>query len=82
MPMDELEETFADSVSGLQEVAGGIKPPEAWRRFGELSVEQFWQAWPEVRAWGEWMYTLIQNERGDRATPVTDPDLDESGTSG
>jgi hypothetical protein len=80
--MDELEETLNDSLAGLQEVAHSVKPPDAWRRFSDLSVEQFWQSWPEVRGWGEWMWQLIDNERRDRAEPVTDPDLDESGSAG
>jgi hypothetical protein len=80
--MEELEDTLNDSISGLHEVAASVKPPEAWRRFGDLTVEQFWQNWPEIRAWGEWMWTLINNERADKAAPVSDPDLDESGTSG
>ena len=80
--MDELEETLNESVSGLQEVAATIKPPEAWRRFQDLTVEHFWQAWPEIRGWGEWMWQLIDAERGEKAAPVADPELDESGGAG
>ena len=80
--MDELEETLNDSITGLQEVASSIKPPGAWRSMGDLSMEQFWQSWPEVRAWGEWLWQLIDKERGDKAAPVSDPELDESGSAG
>jgi hypothetical protein len=80
--MDELEETLNESVTGLQEVASSIKPPEAWRSMGELSMEQFWQSWPEVRAWGEWLWQLVDKERGEKAAPVADPELDESGSAG
>jgi hypothetical protein len=80
--MDELEETLNESISGLQEVASQVKPPEAWRSFQDLTVEQFWQAWPEIRAWGEWMWQLIDAERREKASPVSDPDLDESGAAG
>lgn len=80
--MDELEDTLNDSIAGLREVAASVKPPDAWRRFGDVSTEQFWQSWPEIRAWGEWLYTLINNERADKAAPATDADFDESGTSG
>jgi hypothetical protein len=80
--MTEFEDTLNDSLAGLREVAASVKPPEAWRKFGDMTVEQFWQNWPEIRAWGEWMWTLINNERADKAAPVSDPDLDESGTAG
>ncbi len=80
--MDEVEESLQDALAGLEEVAHNVKPPEAWRRFGELTLEKFWQTWPDVRAWGEWMWRLIEHERGEHAAPETDPDLDESGTAG
>lgn len=80
--MKEVEGSVQDSMAALQEVAHTTKPPEAWRGFSDVTLEQFWQAWPDVRAWGEWMWRLIDAERGERAAPVTDPDLDESGTSG
>jgi hypothetical protein len=38
--------------------------------------------WPEIGAWGQWLWQLIDHERGDQAAPVDDPDLDESGTAG
>lgn len=80
--MEELEETVNESVTGLQEVAASTKPPEAWRSFGDATLEQFWQSWPDVRAWGEWLWQLIDKERGEKAAPVTDPELDESGSAG
>jgi hypothetical protein len=80
--VEEFEDTLNDSIAGLHEVAASVKPPEAWRRFGDMTTEQFWQTWPEIRAWGEWLFTLIQNERAEKAAPVTDPDLDESGGAG
>jgi hypothetical protein len=80
--MDEVEESFQDAVAALEEVAHTVKPPDAWRRFGDLTVERFWQSWPDVRAWAEWMWRLADAERGEKAAPVEDPDLDESGTAG
>ena len=74
--MDDLEETLNDSMAGLEEVAGQAKPPEAWRDLGDTTLERFWQTWPQVRAWGQWLWTLIDNERGDKATPVG-PDAEE-----
>jgi hypothetical protein len=74
--VDDLEEALNDSMAGLEEVAGQAKPPEAWRDLGDTTLERFWQTWPQVRAWGQWLWTLIDNERGDKATPVA-PDTEE-----
>lgn len=80
--MDELDDKLHDAVAELEVVARSVKPPDAWRSFGDLTLEKFWQAWPEVRGWGQWMWQLIDAERGEKAAPVTDPELDESGSSG
>jgi hypothetical protein len=81
--MDEVEESLQDSMAAIQEVAHSVKPPDAWRRFGDVTVESFWQSWPEIRAWGEWLWTLIDNERGEKATPVApDAETDETGGGG
>ncbi len=75
--MDEREESLQDALAALEEVAGEVKPPDAWRDFGDLTLERFWQSWPTVRAWGEWLWTLVDNERGDKATPVAPDAGDE-----
>jgi len=72
--MDDVEQSFQDALAALEEVSAEVKPPDAWRDFGDVTVERFWQAWPNVRAWGEWLYTLVQNERGEQAAPVGDDD--------
>lgn len=81
--MDETEETLQDSLAGLEEIAKTVKPPDAWRRFGDVTLERFWQSWPDVRAWGEWLFTLIEKERGEQAEPVPhDEEHDETGGGG
>jgi hypothetical protein len=75
--MDEIEESLQDSIAALEEVAAGVKPPEAWSQLSEVTTERFWQAWPNVRAWGEWLFTLIEKERGDKAEPVSPHDEHE-----
>jgi hypothetical protein len=79
--MDEVEESLHDSIAAIEEVAAGVKPPEAWTRFGDLTLEKFWQSWPNIRAWGEWLYTLIEKERGDKAEPVA-PDAEHEEIGG
>jgi hypothetical protein len=81
--MDEPQaERFHDAVGSLEGLAGEIKPPEAWRAFGDQYLEDFWRAWPEVRAWAQWLWQLVDDERRDRAAPVTDPEFDDTGGGG
>jgi hypothetical protein len=82
MSEDRMEERLHDAISELEMVAHSIKPPEAWREFGELTTEQFYRVWPDVGAWGQWLWQLIDHERGDKAAPIDDSDLDESGSAG
>jgi hypothetical protein len=80
VPMDERQaERFQEAVGSLETLAGEIKPPEAWRAFGDQHLEDFWRAWPEVRAWAQWLWQLVDDERREHAAQVSDPDLDESG---
>ena len=81
--MDDVEQSLQDALAALEEVSAEAKPPDAWRAFGDVTVERFWQAWPGIRAWGEWLYTLINNERGDKAEQVEhDDEHDETGGAG
>ena len=79
--MDDVEQTFQDALAGLEEVSSETKPPDAWRAFADVTVERFWQSWPTIRAWGEWLYTLVENERGEKAEPVP-PDDEHEETGG
>lgn len=80
--MTEVEDSFQDAVNGLQEVAHEVKPPDAWRDFGDVSMDEFWQAWPEIRAWGEWLWQLVDKERGERAGPAEETEHDDIGGGG
>ncbi len=79
--MKEMEDKLGEAVADLEIVSQGLKAPDAWREFGDLTLEAFWQSWPGVRAWGEWLWTLIDDERGDRAAPVA-PDAEDEETGG
>lgn len=79
--MDEIDESLQDSISALEEIAADVKPPEAWSRLDSVTVERFWQAWPNVRAWGEWLFTLADKERGEKAEPAA-PDAEHEEIGG
>lgn len=66
---EELEEQFHDAVAALEVVSHEIKPPDAWGEFDDLTLEEFWRAWPQIRGWGEWLWRLIEADRGEKAAP-------------
>jgi hypothetical protein len=73
------EQAFQESILSLETQARETKAPETWRNLSDQTTEDFFRAWPQIRAWGEWLWQLIDNERGEKAAPVQDPELDETG---
>jgi hypothetical protein len=73
------EQAFQDAILTLESHAQETKAPETWRALSDQATEDFFRAWPQVRAWGEWLWQLIDNERGEKAAPVNDPELEETG---
>jgi hypothetical protein len=73
------EQAFQDAILTLETHAQETKAPETWRSLSDQTTEDFFRAWPQIRAWGEWLWQLIDNERGEKAAPVSDPELDETG---
>lgn len=73
------EQAFHEAILALETRAQETKAPETWRSLSDQATEDFFRAWPEIRAWGQWLWQLIEAERGEKAEPVQDPELDETG---
>ncbi len=82
MAEEDLEEQFHDAVTSMDVVSHEMKPPEAWDVFGEVTLEDFWRTWPQLRGWAEWLWRLIDAERGEKATPAEESPHEEIGGSG
>ena len=81
--MDEqMEYGFTRAVFVLDHVAEKHTAVEAEREFTEVTKENFWRMWPDIREWAEALWTAIDEERGQMARPVEDDELDETGGSG
>jgi len=72
----EMEEQFHDAIAKLEIVTQEGKPPDAWREFDHVALEDFWRAWPDIRGWGEWLWQLVDKERGEKAAPLSQEDSD------
>jgi hypothetical protein len=78
----QLEYGFTTAVFVLDHTAGKISPAEADSGFGEVTKENFWRMWPEVRSWAEELWQRLEDERGNASRPVEDEDLDDVGGGG
>jgi hypothetical protein len=79
---DQLEYGFGTAVFVLDYTADKLTATDAERKFGEVTKENFWRMWPDVREWAEALWRLIDDERGSMARPVEDEELDDVGGGG
>ena len=77
-----LEYGFGTAVFVMDHVAGKVAATDAERDFNEVTKENFWRMWPDIREWGEQLWQVLEDERGDMARPAVDEELDEVGGGG
>jgi hypothetical protein len=82
MADEQLEFGFSTAVFVLDHTAGKIEVAEAERAWGNVTKENFWRMWPEIRNWAEVLYQRIDEERRHMAAPVEDEEWDEVGGGG
>ncbi|HYV00872.1 MAG TPA: hypothetical protein VEM93_00795 [Actinomycetota bacterium] len=79
---DQLEYGFGTAIFVLDHTAEKISPEEAERSFGEVTKENFWRMWPDVKQWADALWRSLEDERSSMARPVLDEELDEVGGGG
>jgi hypothetical protein len=81
--MDEqLEYGFGTAVYILDHTADKISTEEAESDFGEVTKENFWRMWPEIRQWAEALWQRLDDERGSQSRPAEDELADDVGGGG
>jgi hypothetical protein len=81
--MDEqLEYGFGTAVYILDHTADKISTEEADSDFGEVTKENFWRMWPDIRAWAEELWRRLDDERSNQSRPVEDELADDVGGGG
>jgi hypothetical protein len=81
--MDEqLEYGFGTAVYILDHTADKISAEEADSDFGEVTKENFWRMWPDIRTWAEAFWQRLDDERRNQARPVEDELADDVGGGG
>lgn len=79
---DQLEYGFGTAIFVLDHVADKLTPEDADSAFGEVTKENFWRMWPDVKAWADRFWKALEDERASMSRPVQDEELDEVGGGG
>lgn len=79
---DQFEYGFGTAIFVLDHTAGKLKVDEAERSFGDLTKENFWRMWPNIKAWADDLWEQIEDERGHLSRPALDEELDDVGGGG
>jgi hypothetical protein len=79
---EQLEYGFGTAVYVLDHTAEKLSVEDADRDFGEVTKENFWRMWPDVRQWAEALWQRLDEERGNQARPAEDDLVDDVGGGG
>jgi hypothetical protein len=79
---DHTEYGFTTAVFVLEHTTDKLSPAEADSAFSEVTKENFWRMWPEVREWADGLWQLLEDERRTSSMPVQDEELDDVGGGG
>ena len=70
------------AVNALQDVADTMPADQAAAKFDAVTLQVFWREWPSISGWAGSLWRQLNEELGEPASPVADPDRDETGGSG
>jgi hypothetical protein len=79
---DQIEYGFTTAVFVLEHTADKLTPEDAYSGFSEVTKENFWRMWPDVREWADSLWHRLEDERGSQSRPAEDEDLDDVGGGG
>jgi hypothetical protein len=80
--MDDAAERFLLLLHEFEEITQEISARRAHAEFDQVTLQLFWQRWPEFSSWAGSLWRLLSEELTVPASPHLDPDLDELGESG
>ena len=80
--MDETAERFLQVINDLEEVTRALSPERAHVEFDEVTLQVFWQRWPDLSGWSGSLWRMLSQELAHPSAPHLDAELDEIGESG
>ena len=80
--MEDVEHAFSTAVFIFDHTVQRISADDAVRKFNDVTQENFWRMWPQIKMWGEALWNHIEDDRGMHATPEVKDEHLETGGSG
>ena len=80
--MDDIEHAFGTAIFIMDHTVQKMSADAALGTFGDLTQENFWRMWPQIKLWCDTLWNDIEDERGTHAQPHDEESFDELGGSG
>ncbi len=80
--MDDVEHAFGTAVFIFDHTVQRVSAEEAVRKFGDVTQENFWRMWPQIKMWADNLWDEIEEDRRLHATPADQDDDLELGGGG
>lgn len=79
--MEDTEHAFGTAIFILDHTVQRVSADEAVKKFSDVTQENFWRMWPQIKLWGESLYSHVEEDRRLHATPADeDENLDVGGS--
>lgn len=80
--MEDTEHAFGTAIFILDHTVERTSVDDALSRYGDVTQENFWRMWPQIKAWGDGLWAQIEGERRHHSSPVGDDDDDHTELGG
>jgi hypothetical protein len=80
--MEEVEHAFGTAVFILDHTVQKISAHEALGKFDDVTQENFWRMWPQIKMWCDGLWEEIQEDRGAHSQPHDQDEHQETGDAG
>ncbi|MEX0832761.1 MAG: hypothetical protein WD757_04120 [Actinomycetota bacterium] len=80
--MEDTEHAFGTAVFILDHTVQRVSADEAVKKFSDVTQENFWRMWPQIKLWGDSLYSHVEEDRRLHATPADEDEHLDVGGSG
>lgn len=80
--MDDIEHSFGTAVFIFDHTVQKVSAHKALQTFGDVTQENFWRMWPQIKMWCDAFWDEIEEDRGVHSQPHDDEDPRELGEGG
>ena len=70
--MEDTEHAFGTAMFIMDHTVQRVSAEDAVRTFGDVTQENFWRMWPQIKPWAEALWEEIEADRRLHSTSVDD----------